>query len=115
LQNTRSTAFSQGFGHRLFTVTVEKTGGVMADGVAPRRRSVEDLTVSSAEIERGKKFRRSVVVSKAVESGHVLRIGDLGFKRPGTGIRPDEVRYVVGRRLKRAVQPDHELEWSDLD
>jgi N,N'-diacetyllegionaminate synthase len=71
-------------------------------------------TVSPAEIEKAKKFRRSVVVNRALQSGHTLSIGDLGFKRPGTGIRPDEARYVVGRRLKRAVQPDHELAWTDL-
>lgn len=72
-------------------------------------------TVSPAEIEKAKKFRRSIVVGRALQAGHALSISDLGFKRPGTGIHPDEVRYVVGRRLKRAVQPDHELEWSDLD
>jgi len=72
-------------------------------------------SVSHAEIEKAKKFRRSVVVNRALESGHPLRIDDLVFKRPGTGIRPDEVQYVVGRRLKRAVSLDHELAWTDLE
>ena len=72
-------------------------------------------SVSAAEVEKAKKFRRSLVVSRALESGHALRMSDLGFKRPGTGIRPDEVRYVVGRRLSRAVLPDHELAWTDLE
>lgn len=72
-------------------------------------------SVSSAEIEKAKKFRRSVVVKHAQQSGHILSFDDLGFKRPGTGIRPDEVRYVVGRRLKQAVLPDHELAWTDIE
>jgi N-acetylneuraminate synthase len=36
------------------------------------------------------------------------------FKRPGTGIGPDELRYVVGRSVKRDLAFDEELEWSDL-
>lgn len=72
-------------------------------------------TVSEAEVEKAKKFRRSIIVSGALDAGHALRISDLSFKRPGTGIRPDEVHYVVGRRLKRAVLPDHELAWTDLE
>jgi N-acetylneuraminate synthase len=44
----------------------------------------------------------------------VLTWDDLDYKRPGTGIHPDEAQYVVGRRLARAVEADHELEWADM-
>jgi sialic acid synthase SpsE len=36
------------------------------------------------------------------------------FKRPGTGIQPDELAYVVGRPLARDVAAEDELEWQDL-
>jgi sialic acid synthase SpsE len=36
------------------------------------------------------------------------------FKRPGTGIQPDELGYVLGRPLARDVTADEELAWSDL-
>jgi sialic acid synthase SpsE len=36
------------------------------------------------------------------------------FKRPGTGIQPDELAYVVGRRVTRDVAAEEELEWGDL-
>lgn len=71
-------------------------------------------TVSEAEMEKRKAFRRRLVVKRAMKNGEMLRLEDLDFKRPGTGIHPDELAYVIGRSLARDVKPDDELEWSDL-
>ena len=71
-------------------------------------------TVSEAELEKRKKFRRCIVLRHEVEAGQVLMLEDLDFKRPGTGIHPNESPYVVGRRVTRALEADHELAWSDL-
>ena len=71
-------------------------------------------TVSEAEIEKRKKFRRRLVMKRAMKKGEKLRLEDIDFKRPGTGIHPDELDYVVGRSLARDVAPDDEIEWSDL-
>jgi N,N'-diacetyllegionaminate synthase len=70
--------------------------------------------VSEAEMEKRLRFRRRVVLRHAVPAGHVLQITDLDFKRPGTGIHPNEYPYVVGRSARRALEADHELEWEDL-
>jgi N-acetylneuraminate synthase len=50
-----------------------------------------------------------------MKKGELLREEDLVFKRPGNGIDPDKEAFLVGRRLNRDVDTDHELEWSDLD
>ncbi len=71
-------------------------------------------TVSPAEMEKRSAFRRRMVVRRDMERGQVLRAEDVDFKRPGTGIHPDELNYVVGRRLARSVAADDELEWEDL-
>jgi len=71
-------------------------------------------TVTEAEMEKQRKFRRRLVVRRAMKSGETLRLEDIDAKRPGTGIRPDEFAYVIGRRLTRDVEPDEELEWADL-
>ncbi len=39
---------------------------------------------------------------------------DLDAKRPGTGISPDELRYVVGRKLADDVRADQVIRWEDL-
>ena len=72
-------------------------------------------SVSHAEEEKKFKFRRSVVVNRDLKQGHLLRESDLLFKRPGTGIRPDETRYVIGRTLRRDFSRDELIFWADLD
>jgi len=71
-------------------------------------------TVIPAELEKRKKFRRSLVIREALPKGHVLTEADLTAKRPGTGISPAEMDYVVGRTLLRPVNEDQVLVWSDL-
>jgi N-acetylneuraminate synthase len=71
--------------------------------------------VSKAEEEKKLKFRRSIVVRRNLKKGHVLQVRDLDVKRPGTGINPDEMTYVLGRRLSRDVEGDELLLWDCLD
>jgi N,N'-diacetyllegionaminate synthase len=70
--------------------------------------------VTPQELEKRKSFRRRLVTARALEVGTVLSAEDVDFKRPGTGIGPDELAYAVGRRLARDLGPDDEVEWSDL-
>jgi N-acetylneuraminate synthase len=71
-------------------------------------------TVMPAELEKRKKFRRSLVARTALPKGHVLTEKDLTAKRPGTGISPAEQGYVLGRKLARSVQEDQVFVWTDL-
>jgi N,N'-diacetyllegionaminate synthase len=74
-----------------------------------RVRQVELLLgrayLSPAEAESGarEQFRLSCVAEADLPVGHVLRIEDVGFRRPGTGMRPALVEYLLGRVLKTAV------------
>jgi N-acetylneuraminate synthase len=71
-------------------------------------------SVSPAEQDKRLRFRRRAVLRRALRAGETLRLEDLDFKRPGTGIHPDEYPYVVGRVAARDLEQDAELEWSDL-
>jgi N-acetylneuraminate synthase len=73
-----------------------------------------ERTVTAAEIEKRTKFRRSLVTARPLECGHVLTASDLDAKRPGTGIRPDEISYVLGRKLASDMTADQVLNWRDL-
>lgn len=66
------------------------------------------------ELEKRRAFRRRMVARRPLRQGEAVTEADVEFKRPGTGIQPDELRYVVGRRLARDVQAEEELEWRDL-
>lgn len=70
--------------------------------------------VGPDEIAKRAVFRRRMVAARALRRGESVTSADVEFKRPGTGIGPDELRYVIGRRLTRDVPLDEELEWTDL-
>jgi N-acetylneuraminate synthase len=70
--------------------------------------------VGEAELEKRKAFRRRMVARRALRRGERLTAADVEFKRPGTGIQPDELRYVLGRPVTRDVAAEEELEWADL-
>jgi sialic acid synthase SpsE len=71
-------------------------------------------TVGPDELEKRIKFRRRAVLTHPMKMGQTIGADDVKFLRPGTGIDPDELEYLVERTLKRDLEADHELEWSDL-
>jgi N-acetylneuraminate synthase len=70
--------------------------------------------VSAAEMEKRKKFRRSLVARRKLDRGHTLTEADLDAKRPGIGIAPNEIAYVLGRRLASDMAADQVLHWKHL-
>lgn len=73
------------------------------------------IGVRESERPARENARRSVVVARAVAAGHELSAGDLGFRRPGTGIPPFEVDRVIGRRARRDLVEGAVLDESDLE
>lgn len=59
--------------------------------------------------------RRSVVVLRQLARGHRVAESDLGLRRPGTGIPPDQWQQVVGRVLAHDVAAYTTLHWSMLE
>lgn len=70
--------------------------------------------VSKDEQEKLKKFRRSIILANNLKEGETIKLENLEFKRPGTGIRPDEVKYVIGKKIIRNIEKDEILKWEDL-
>jgi len=70
--------------------------------------------VSQDELEKRHKFRRRIVFRHPMKKGQRITLADVDFKRPGNGIAPNELDYVLGRTLQKDVVADHELEWQDL-
>ncbi|OGT07438.1 MAG: polysaccharide biosynthesis protein [Gammaproteobacteria bacterium GWF2_41_13] len=70
--------------------------------------------VSQAEEGKKLKFRRSIVASTHLEKGHEIIPTDLIFKRPGTGIPPDRLDCILGRKVNKDVKAGELLKWGDL-
>ncbi|CAN0581188.1 unnamed protein product, partial [Laminaria digitata] len=70
--------------------------------------------VSEAERNQGLVMRRSIVAGRVLPAGHVLTLEDLDFRRPGTGMSPNEADRLVGRALTRGLAVDELLSEDDL-
>jgi sialic acid synthase SpsE len=70
--------------------------------------------VSADEEEKKMKFRRSLVVVRNLKKGETIRTDDLDAKRPGTGIPPNEINSVIGRKVSRDIQEDELINRIDL-
>jgi N,N'-diacetyllegionaminate synthase len=60
-------------------------------------------------------FTRSVVARRALDRGTVLSADDLAIKKPGTGLPPDRLPELVGKRLARAVAEDQLIAAEDIE
>lgn len=70
--------------------------------------------ISPEEMKKADHFRRSVVSTRPITKGKKIAMADLFFKRPGTGIHPYEVKYVLGRTAKKDIPADELINWDDL-
>jgi sialic acid synthase SpsE len=68
----------------------------------------------SSEIKSRKFARRSIVSSRDLAVGEVLKEADLICLRPGEGIAPLHWDQIVGKTLDRPIAAGQPLKWSDL-
>ncbi len=71
--------------------------------------------ITSFESEEQKReFRRSIVIARKMKKGDVIQDGDLDYKRPGRGLKPEMTAFVIGRTIKRDLEFDHILTNEDI-
>lgn len=64
--------------------------------------------------ERREAFQRSIVAARDIENGKIIEIDDIDFKRPGTGISPKHLNFVIGKRAKRDIKYDEIIKMEDF-
>ncbi len=62
-----------------------------------------------------REMRRSVVLRTDMKKGDRLSLDDFDFRRPGSGIRPDQVDLLAGVQLTCDVTAGVLLDWSMID
>lgn len=88
-----------------FVIAIRKTEKILGSGIkGPTDREKKSI----------KDVRRSIVASRNLKKGTVLTRDMLEFKRPGTGLYPEFVDFVVGKRIKRDIQEDEVINLDDL-
>lgn len=74
----------------------------------------EERIILDAEVKKRVEMRRSLVSTKELKAGSILRLEDLDTKRPGTGIPPNKINEVIGKELKNDIEKDSVILYSDV-
>jgi N-acetylneuraminate synthase len=60
-------------------------------------------------------FGRSLVASRNLVSGETLQLADVAYKKPGGGLRYEDLSTMVGRKLRRSIEADDALSQDDVE
>lgn len=73
-----------------------------------------ERVVSDKELDQQKVMRRSIVAARDIQAGSILEKDYLCAKRPGTGIPPDKMYEIIGKRVNRDIEADTLIDKSDI-
>lgn len=71
-----------------------------------------EKTVLQCEMIPRREARRSLVLTRNMKQGETISNEDLMPKRPGTGISPEFIHIVTGRKVTRDLEEDTILTWD---
>ncbi|NKB48436.1 MAG: polysaccharide biosynthesis protein [Alphaproteobacteria bacterium] len=74
-----------------------------------RRRIISDGERQNADV-----MRRSVVAARDIRAGEILTEDHLEFRRPGTGISPNDAGRLIGRAVRHDIAADALLSDDDV-
>ena len=100
------------------SVTFAELAHISAANTAFRTMSAHPVDKDAIAIElRDMRalFSKSLAPAREIKKGEVLTSDLVTTKKPGTGIAPDKLDDVLGRRVNRNVAVDRLLRWEDLD
>lgn len=60
-------------------------------------------------------MRRSIVAAHDINRGEVIKQSMLTFKRPFGGIEPKQINLLVGKKLKRNISYNEQVNWDDFE
>ena len=70
---------------------------------------------TASEIRIAPVARRSIVLARDQEAGHVLTADDLEAKRPGDGKSPKDFEKLIGKILKTDLKADQQIKIEDVE
>ena len=59
-------------------------------------------------------FEKSIVSKKFIKKGKTVTINDLDFKKPGNGIRSDNLKKILGKKVNKNIKNNVMLKLSDF-
>jgi len=67
-----------------------------------------------SEIEIMKVARRSLIATRDIRAGEIIKESDIAIKRPGTGILPKFKEIIIGMKLINDIRQDEPFRWENF-
>jgi len=89
---------------------------LLVESIRTLEKSLGECTLGFTSLERRgrQEFRLSCVTVRDLPAGHCLSETDVAFRRPGNGLPPKAVEWLLGRRLTRSIPTGHVFEPLDF-
>lgn len=91
---------------RLMVIGIRTTEKAMGSSVKAPTESERELRLVA---------RRSIVAAVEIPKGQAITKEMVTFKRPGTGIPPNELRILLGKHAAREIRRDEVLTWDMIE
>ncbi|MFC1630135.1 N-acetylneuraminate synthase family protein [Patescibacteria group bacterium] len=72
------------------------------------------FVLSKAELKMKRESRRSIVARKDIKKGNIIKGSDLELKRPGNGLPPKHLPFLIGRTAKKNIKKGSMIILKDL-
>ena len=66
------------------------------------------------EMEFYKNARRSIIAKRNITTGQTIKEEDIIIKRPGYGMPPSMLSYVIGRTALKDIEVDDPITWDTI-
>lgn len=87
----------------------------IVEGSSKIVKAMGSYRISATETdEKKREFRRSIVITRNMNKGEIIKIEDIDYKRPGGNIDPGMTDFVVGRTINKNLENDHILTLKDI-
>ncbi|MCH7826987.1 MAG: N-acetylneuraminate synthase family protein [Bacteroidetes bacterium] len=103
----------EGWDHKVSATKEEMSEIVIGSERITNALGTFQISVSETE-EQKKEFRRSIVLTRNMRKGEIIKKEDLDYKRPGRGLKPEMTNFIIGMKINKDLEFDHILTKEDF-
>jgi len=69
---------------------------------------------NKSEIEIKKVVRKSLIATRDIRAGEIIKESDIAIKRPGTGLLPKFKEIIIGMKIVNDIREDEPFRWGNF-
>ena len=82
--------------------------------IAEKMLGTREKTPTDSELKVKQNIRRSIVAKHNLSAGHIIKLEDLDWVRPGGGVRPGNEEKLIGKKLHLTVKAGKKIKLNNL-